>query len=454
MYFENEKELMKKAQEARGKTFKELDRYNRLSKKGATGALGNIIEESFFGYKVNNVAGADFANLGIELKVTPFKQNKNSTLSAKERLVLNIINYMEEVNNDFFNSSFWKKNEKLLLMFYEWKPEIDRGDYRVIETLLFTFPEEDLLIIKKDWEFIVNKIKNGQAHNLSEGDTQYLGACTKGANKNSLRTQPFSEELAMQRAYSLKQSYMSALVRQIISNEKLVQFSNVEELKDKTIEELLHNRFDAFIGMTMEEMANHLNIKINPKNRSAVPNLISALLGVKGTKLENIAEFAKANIQFKTVRLQQSGKPKESMSFKNIDFNEVLQETWEESFIRNYFLETQLLFVVFQYDSKEELRFKGIRLWHMPLETIENEVFNYWNEIRRVLGEGVILTKTNKGIQNNFPKSNFNGVLHVRPKGADGNDKVLLPDGQWITKQCYWLNANYIAQILSGLGEK
>lgn len=451
MYFNSENELIIKAKEARGKTFKEIDKFNRLSKKGATGALGNIIEESFFGYEVNSKAEADFSNLGVELKVTPFKQNKNKTLSAKERLVLNIINYMDEVHNDFWSSSFWKKNEKLLLMFYEWKPEIDRGDYKIIETILFTFPEEDLEIIKKDWEFIVNKIRAGEAHNLSEGDTQYLGACTKGANKNSLRAQPYSDELAMQRAYSLKQSYMTTLVRQVISNEKLVQFASADELKEKTLEQLLKERFEPYTGMTMMEMANKLNIKINPKNRAAVANLISALLGVKGTKLDNIAEFAKANIQFKTVRLKQNGKPKESMSFVNIDFNEILEETWEDSFIRNYFLETQILFVVFQFDEEDILRFKGIKLWHMPLQTIENEVFNYWSEIRKVLIDGVVLTKTSKGVENNFPKSNFNGVLHVRPKGADANDKVQLPDGQWITKQCYWLNASYIAEIVSSL---
>lgn len=358
---------------------------------------------------------------------------------------------MDEVHNDFWSSSFWKKNEKLLLMFYEWKPEIDRGDYKIIETILFTFPEEDLEIIKKDWEFIVNKIRAGEAHNLSEGDTQYLGACTKGANKNSLRAQPYSDELAMQRAYSLKQSYMTTLVRQVISNEKLVQFASADELKEKTLEQLLKERFEPYTGMTMMEMANKLNIKINPKNRAAVANLISALLGVKGTKLDNIAEFAKANIQFKTVRLKQNGKPKESMSFVNIDFNEILEETWEDSFIRNYFLETQILFVVFQFDEEDILRFKGIKLWHMPLQTIENEVFNYWSEIRKVLKDGVVLTKTSKGVENNFPKSNFNGVLHVRPKGADANDKVQLPDGQWITKQCYWLNSSYIAEIVNDL---
>lgn len=451
MIYETEAALLYKAREARGKTFREIDQHGRLNSKRSTGALGQIIEESFFEYEVNSNAEADFPNLGVELKVTPFKQNKDKSLSAKERLVLNIINYMMEADKSFDDSSFWNKNQKLLLMFYEWKKEVDRGDYKIIETILFEYPEEDLAVIKSDWALIQEKIQAGLAHELSEGDTQYLGACTKGANKSSLREQPYSGEFAMQRAYSLKQSYMTAIVRQYISKEQLVYFSSLEELQVKSIEQLLKERFEPFIGMTMEEMAAQLNIQINPTNRSAVPNLISALLGVKGTKLDKIAEFAKANIQFKTVRLQQSGRPKESMSFKNIDFEEIVHEEWEDSFIRNYFVETQLLFVVFQFSEQGALRFKGIKLWHMPTQIIERELYDYWGEIRKVLAEGVVLTQTKKGIENNFPKSNFNGVLHVRPKGADGSDQIQLPDGQWITKQCYWLNASYVAEILKDI---
>ena len=50
------------------------------------------------------------------------------------------------------------------------------------------------IIIKKDWELINQKIKDGKAHELSEGDTFYLGACTKGSTAaKSLRKQPFNE---------------------------------------------------------------------------------------------------------------------------------------------------------------------------------------------------------------------------------------------------------------------
>ena len=450
MIYKTEKELLLKSKEAIGKTFSEIDSNNRLS-NGNKGNLGQIIEESHFGYEINSNSEADFKELGIELKVTPFKKNKNKTLSAKERLVLNIINYLEEVNYDFESSSFWRKNQKLLLMFYEWLPEIDRRDYKVVESIVYNFPEEDLAVIKKDWELIVSKIRAGEAHLLSEGDTNYLGACTKGANKSSVRKQPFSDELAMQRAFSLKQGYMTAIVREYITDEKLLNFASQSQLKEKTIEQLLHEKFDPYVGMTVEEMASKLEVNINLSNKASVANLISTLLGVKGTKLDKIAEFAKANIQFKTVRLQTNGMPKEHMSFVNIDFKEVIKEDWETSYINEYFTNTQILFVVFQFDADNQLIFKGIKLWHLPYSILESKLQEFWYELNRILKEGVVLTPTSRGVSNNLPGAKFNYYFHVRPKGKDGNDKVELPDGQQITKQCYWMNREYVTEIVKDI---
>ena len=452
--FITEEELLFEAKKVIGKTFYEIDQHSRLSSKNKNkGNLGQIIEESHFGYKLNSKSEADFSELGIELKVTPFKKNKKQTFSAKERLALNIINYMEEFQYEFNTSSFWRKNQKLLLMFYEWIPEIDRGDYRIVETILYKFLEEDLFVIKKDWEFIVQKIRNGEAHLLSEGDTHYLGACTKGANKGSLRQQPFSDIPAMQRAFSLKQSYMTALVREYITDEKLRNFASGQELQDKSIEQLLYEKFESYIGMTLEEMADKLDIEINLSNKASVANLISTLLGVKGTRLDKIAEFAKANIQFKTVRLELNGVPKEHMSFVNIQFKEVANEVWEESYIYDYFSQTQILFVVFQYDEDRKLIFRGVKLWHLTLEIIETKLKAFWMELHRILSEGVIFTETTRGISNNLPNAKFNGYFHVRPKGRNAADKVELPNGQWITKQCYWMDRQFVAEIVSDLAK-
>lgn len=447
-------ELIEIAESAVGKTVKEYDINNRLASKGNKGGIGQILEEGLFGYAINSISEADFGELGVELKATPVKQNKNKAFAAKERLVLNIINYMKEVEYSFETSSFWRKNETILMMFYFWDKELDRGDYRILKSVLYTYPEDDLEIIKNDWEIIVGKIRAGKAEELSEGDTMYLGACTKGANKNSLRQQPFSDVPAMQRAFSLKASYMTTLVRKYIKQENIVSFASKEELAKKSLETILQERFAPYVGLDMREISQKINYEINPKNKSTIANMISRILGITGTKLDNIEEFSKANIQFKTIRLEPNNMPKEHMSFENVDFDAWLNDSFEESQFYQKFEETKFLFIVFQY--RETLKgnpdripyFKKIVLWNMPEQTIRNEVRLMWRRGRKVLKDGVELTVRSRGISNNLPSAKQNHVIHIRPKAKDGKDKVQLPDGQEITKQAFWLNKEYIAEIV------
>lgn len=455
--YETEEALLYKAKEAEGKTFGEIDQSGRISNPKAKGQLGQIIEESFFGYEINSKSEADFANLGIELKVTPIKMNKNKTISAKERLVLNIINYHKEVLNTFETSSFWMKNEKVLLMFYQWLPEIHRSEYQVLKSHLLTFSEEDLHIIRSDWEFITNKIKAGRAHELSEADTIYLGACTKGKNKDSLRTQPYSNIPAMQRAYSLKASYITGVARKVLSNEDMVSITNKTELKSKTLEEILYERFSSYIGKTLSQIAAENNITIN-KSKSFLPDFISTLLGVKGTKLDNIEEFSKANIQFKTIRLETNEMPREHMSFKNINFSEWAEEDWEESWLKNYFEETKFLFIVFEFRETEkenknrELFFKGIKLWNMPIKEVEGRLKDFYLCLQQQLSSGVKIEMISKGkktvAKNDLPSPGTNGLCHIRPKGRNGQDKTQLPDGQMVAKQAFWLDRDYIKSVI------
>lgn len=123
------------------------------------------------------------------------------------------------------------------------------------------------------------------------------------------------------------------------------------------------------------------------------------------------------------------------------------------------FYQTKFLFVIFEFNqTKKEnpnrkLYFKGIKLWNMPVPTIEKEIRELWEEVNKVINEGIQIEYKKRGDKvveaNNLPKINFNGVAHIRPKARNGADKVALPDGQHITKQCYWLNNSYIAQIIN-----
>ncbi|WP_414053373.1 Sau3AI family type II restriction endonuclease [Macrococcus equi] len=450
--YSSARELISYAKEAEGKYLYEIDKKDMLKNTNVKGSVGHIIEASYFGYDINSNAEPDFADVGIELKATGITKMKSGKLKAKERLVLNIINYMKEYQLDFYHSSFWMKNQKLLLFFYEYKKnkdnKMDRDNTQIIKVELFEFPEEDLEIIKSDWKIIHDKIIKGEAHLLSEGDTLILGACTKGATAaKSLREQPFSEIKAKQRAFSIKQGYMTSLVRKYITNEHLESITTSREITQKSLEQVLEEKFSPYFGMADYEIAKKLNIKLS-KGKSKVPHLVSHMLGIKGNDLSKIEEFEKFNIKFKTITLNKNGYPKEHMSFEQINFHHYLKTSWEDSNLKEKFESTKWLFIVFIENESKEKIFHSIKLWNMPAEDINTHLKRFYQDTRNILQNGVILTPVKRGISNNLPGANDNPICHIRPKARDGADQYELPDGQLITKQCFWLNREYIFNVI------
>ena len=444
--------IMEYAQGLIGKTFGEIDTNERLGANKGKGNLGQIVEESYFGYDINSRAEADFADVGVELKVTPFKVNKNKTISAKERLVLNIINYMEEYDKSFYESSFWQKNNKILLVFYQWKKELEKKDYTVKDIMLHEFSEEDLIVIKEDWKIIINKIKQGKAHEISEGDTNYLAACPKGANKSSVRQQPFSDKLAMQRAYSLKSSYMTSLLRKRLGVEDKEVVSILKGTK-MTIEQLLESKFKKFYGKSIDDICKELDINIYTESgklpKNYVQMLVSRILGLTTNDLNKIEEFSKANIKFKTVRIEKNGKIKQHMSFPTFKYKEIIKEDWYNSSLRNLFEEQKYLFVVFKYDENNTLRLEKIMLWNMPINVLDTYVKDTWEETVRVIKEGVKIEIKGKKKYDNLPGPKFNGICHTRPHAANSEDTYELPDSRKLVKKCFWLDKDYILNIVN-----
>ena len=92
--------------------------YNNPRSKGS---LGQLIEKHFFFYDINSKSEADFNEAGVELKVTPYTIKANGDLRAKERLVLTIINYMkDDEEEDFFlndmSNSYYRNTELSILL--------------------------------------------------------------------------------------------------------------------------------------------------------------------------------------------------------------------------------------------------------------------------------------------------------------------------------------------------
>ena len=418
------------------------------------GNFGQVLEKFYFGYEPNSNSEADFAQIGMELKSSPLKQLKNEEFRSKERLVLNIINYVNVVNQDFENSDFFKKNASILLIFYLHNVGFDILDYLIKLVDEWNFPSTDLEIIKKDWELITKKIADGKAHELSEGDTFYLGACTKGANALSVRKQPFSEIPAKQRAYSFKQGYVNHIIASIANESKETYgklIPNVQVAKKQTIEEIVISKFKPFYGKSEEEIVKILNIKINTKAKSFYANLTKAILGIELDK--EIEEFEKAEIIVKTVRLKENGLPKEDISFPNFKYEEIVNQDWEESDFKDI-LEHKFLFVFFQFEN-EKLVLKKVKFWNMPyLDLIEVE--KVWVKTKQIVAKGEIVKeiKTNKKGKEirftNFPSKKFSSISHVRPHATNALDTYDLPKKDKVTNQneytkhCFWLNNTYV----------
>ena len=410
------------------------------------GNLGQIIEEKFFHYECNNDARPDFPEAGVELKVTPYKIGVNGKMSAKERLILTMIDYFSVVNEEFETSHMWNKARLILLIYYLYEKEVPINlDYRIDYAKLFTPPEQDIKIIKHDFEVIVEKIRAGKAHELSEGDTMYLGATTKASTSQDRRRQPFSDEPAKPRAFSFKNSYMTYVLNTYIipgknTYEPIMQSESTDSFEDYVVQ-----RIDKHSGKSVSELCDmfEINVEKKPKNLEAL--LAYRMLGIKGNHAE---EFEKANIVVKAIRIGKNNKIKESMSFPTFKFKELIEEEWEDSTFGNYLRETRFLFVVYKFDENDVLRLKGCQFWNIPYSDLEEEVRSVWERTKQVILDGVQVICVNGKKHNNFPKATENRVSHVRPHGKDASDTYELPDGRNLTKQCFWLNNSYILSQL------
>lgn len=396
------------------------------------GDLGAMVERYYFKYEPNSFHGPDFAEAGVELKTTGVVPKSQGGYKAKERLVLSMINYMTLVQEHWETSSLMEKSRLMLILFYLYEKGLAVIDRRfVLNPLLFEFPLEDLEIIRRDWEAIKQKIKEGKAHELSEGDTYYLGACRKGSGGASekLRNQPFSEVKAKARAFSLKPSYVNKII-----DGHATEANALKVTADVSIEEATRNKFKPYIGKTIEEISTILDFHKQGKNdKGFYRSLTMRILG--GTK-RTVPELDKAGIELKTIRVNKDWMPAEAMSFPTFKYMDIIEEEWEES---SFFdkIEQKFLFVIFREDNEGNLRLEKVNYWNMPYLDRE-EAHRVWEDTKRRVAIDA----------RDLPKSTESRVAHVRPKAKNAQDTLPTPQGEQLVKKCFWLNRSYIGDVI------
>ena len=407
------------------------------SSKKRKGYLGDIVEEYFFHKKPDHLSQPDFPEAGVELKTTPIKRHAKKRYVAKERLVFQMIDYHAVINEKWEDSSFLKKNSLVLLMVYLYDKDKSLLDYRFkivrLIDLLKSLPDKDIQIIRKDWETIVDKVKEGKAHEISEGDTYYLAACTKGSSAKDTTSQPKSEEKAMRRAFSFKPSYMNSIIAESLELKERYAESLFKKADRENIEDIVSRRFGPFEGLDVEEIAEKTGICIDMKRKDRYAILARAMLGIEKRKIK---EFENADISMKIIRLEKNGMPKEAMSFPAIDYIRIVEEDWVESTLYRRLAEKKFLFVIFQYGDDSRLYFKKAKFWNMPYMDLE-EARKVWEEtVKRIAS----------GRAGDLPKISESRVCHVRPHAKNSADTKQTPTGEYVVKKSFWLNSGYLRE--------
>lgn len=428
------------------------------------GGLGQLVEELFFKYDINSRQEADFAFVNAELKCTPLKKSaKNEDLLIKERLACSMINYTEDWNKSFEQSHFYRKCLIMLIMFYLHQSNVSKLDLHFLFAVLWKIPEKDLLIIRKDYETIISKIRNGKAETLSEGDTMYLGACRKGQKGDSLMVQHGSDIGAPRRAWSLKTTYMRIVLDEVKKNNvdgaycnydikptELEELISVDELKSHSVDDVLKGRFAPYVGLGYSEICKKLDINpITAKSKYfVIANAIASNKKIGNVNLSE--EFVKSGLTMKTIRINKNGKIKESMSFENIDYQEVYDcDEWTDSRLYELFT-SRFMFVIFKETdnllslpngkTESEYKLDKVAFWTMPQADL-NVAMQYWENIRQCVKDDHISPEYFWGIKDNRD-------FHVRPKATLAKDMVDTPNGIKAKKYCYWFNAKYVKNII------
>ena len=435
---------------------------SRINKRNK-GDLGMIVERYYFEHDPPNINEPDFNEAGLELKVTGVITKRDGKVRAKERLVLTMINYETIVDETWETSKFLKKCRLMLILFYEYEKSKDNLSRRFVlapmlhrlakpanlleedvlvrrEAFEIEIPIEDLNTIRQDWEKIQAKVRQGLAHELSEGDTTFLGACRKGSGGSSepLRHQPFSNQGAKARAFSLKPAYVNRLIYGIckdsarLADESLAQVSSPSS--SRTFEESVLEAFSGFLGLTLGDIAKSLGYHRPSKGYKGFHRevakrvLLGAAIGISALDLEDI--------EMKLIRVNKHWTPNEAMSFPNFKYLEIVNERWEDS---KFFekLERRFLFVVFRTDEQDVERLAKVFYWNMPYRD-RQEARRVWLRTKKCVAKDARF----------LPTSRESYVAHVRPKAKNSRDRELTPQGLKLVKKCFWLNRDYIASIL------
>lgn len=216
---------------------------------------------------------------------------------------------------------------------------------------------------------------------------------------------------------------------------------------------LLHSEVQKFNGLSTTEIKEKLNITSSAKNFNHV--LFSKIIqnSINREKIHRLID--ECNCVIKTVNLEWNNNLKESMSLNVFKYTEIVEEEWETSKLRSYFMDRVFVFVVFKKGFSGST-LEDIKVWKMPISILDSGVANVWKTTKALISEGKIVNYIDSRGRyiTYFPTSGDIKYVHVRPHAQNSNDTLPLPVPDRHTKKTafmrhsFWLNSNFVKKIV------
>jgi DNA mismatch repair protein MutH len=433
-------EVLRRAATLAGRALANLVSGSQLSDLAARKGDVGMLVESYFGIPPNSRREADFPGAGIELKVAPLVR-RGATLRSKERTVISMIDYGAIVNETWANAGLRKKL-RILFVFYEHLEGRPKSDFTILRTHLWEPTGVIEQVIRRDWELLRLKVQQGRAHLLSESDGQILGPCTKARDSQVRVHQPITHlsPTAKPRAFALKPRFVNAIYQHargsLAEMDSLLR--GMRLTTPSSVEEQLRRRFARHIGKRTAEVAAEFGVG-GGAGKSFAAGVVRAAFGA--TDPGSDKELGAAGLTVRSPRVSPELEPYESISFPAFDYNELLEEEWEDSDLLSHV--EQMVFVPLIATSKQtpqaDCRLGTPVFWRPSLEelgTMRREWEMYREEIRR-------------GRADRLTPASQTQILHVRPHGRDSRDTRPAPGIGPVVKKSFWLNKRFVAALLA-----
>jgi DNA mismatch repair protein MutH len=418
-----EGEILARASLLPGRVLGDLEDLTDASVAAVGKGSAGLLIERFFGIDANALSAPDFVGAGIELKVVPVVVGSKGRRRIKERTVISMIDYDALVDETWATAHVRSKLE-VLLVFYEVYVGQPIETFPILRFLRWGPDAVTAPLLEHDWEAIRSKVATGHAEELTESEGYILGACTKGPGGGLLRDQPRSSVQVPSRAFALKPTFMLNL----LLDAEREDVSELRELDD------LRRNYARFVDGTVGSMAEQVGVSSSSAKNWAASVVRKGVASAAGKDMEALG------LTVRVPRVDLEMRPYEHISFPSFRHIELVDEDWNDSQLLSYI--EYMLFAPILGATKETLPSRCTVMspvyWKPNAEDLAL-IRNEWTMFRdRIAADSAT----------QLPTAASTKAIHIRTKGRDNTDLDQLPDGTWVTKKAFWLNADFVQRVL------